>query len=249
MTRMAVRLGAGFALAEILCLGIVSAAGANHSVTDLVSIGPAGGSGSFPAQSVGSSQDASHVFFTTGESLVAGDTDASTDIYERFGAATTHVSIGPSGGNGAVSATFAAASADGSRVFFTTAEVLAFPDSDNQLDIYERSGGNTTLVSQGTTGGNGTLSVTFHRISADGTRVLFQTLESLVPGDTDSSIDVYERSGGTTTLLSTGPAGGNGAFPVSFGGASQDATRVFFTTSEPLVAGDTDTSQDIYERS
>ena len=36
--------------------------------------------------------------------------------------------------------------------------------------------------------------------------------------DTDTQFDIYERSGGQTTLISTGPAGGNGAFEPSFEG-------------------------------
>ena len=54
--------------------------------------------------------------------------------------------------------------------------------------------------------------------------------------DTDTYPDIYERSGGQTTLVSTGPTGGNGTFDVIFGGASADGTRVFFTT--PGVAGE-----------
>ena len=60
--------------------------------------------------------------------------------------------------------------------------------------------------------------------------------------DTDTSIDVYERAGGQTTLVSTGPTGGNGAFHASFRGASADGTRVFFETVESLVSADTDTT-------
>ena len=40
--------------------------------------------------------------------------------------------------------------------------------------------------------------------------------------DTDTAIDVYERSGGQTTLVSTGPTGGNGTFHAFFAGASAD---------------------------
>ena len=47
-------------------------------------------------------------------------------------------------------------------------------------------------------------------------------------------------AGGQTTLLSTGPTGGNGAFDASFTGASADGTRVFFGTEESLVSADTD---------
>ncbi len=48
----------------------------------------------------------------------------------------------------------------------------------------------------------------------DGAQAFLRTPESLVAGDTDARSDVYERASGATTLLSTGPAGGNGAFDV-----------------------------------
>ena len=52
--------------------------------------------------------------------------------------------------------------------------------------------------------------------SDDGTRVFFNTAEPLVTADTDTRTDLYERSGGVTTLVSTGPTGGNGAFDAQF---------------------------------
>jgi hypothetical protein len=48
--------------------------------------------------------------------------------------------------------------------------------------------------------------------------------------------------------LSVGEINGNGAFQVSFTGASADGSRVFFRTGEPLVSADTDGFSDIYER-
>ena len=48
----------------------------------------------------GASTTASHVFFITTEQLAADDTDSSSDIYERYGGATTLISTGPEGGNG-----------------------------------------------------------------------------------------------------------------------------------------------------
>ena len=55
-------------------------------------------------------------------------------------------------------------------------------------------------------------------------------------------------SGVATTLLSTGPTGGNGAFTAFLftNGLSDDGTRAFFDTRESLMASDTDTSFDIY---
>ena len=44
-------------------------------------------------------------------------------------------------------------------------------------------------------------------------------------------------------------APGNGAFAATFDGNSSDGSRVFFHSREKLVAGDTDASADVYERS
>jgi hypothetical protein len=214
--------------------------------TTLVSTGDTGGNGAFDAFFEGATDDGVMVFFRTAESLVSADTDAVVDVYERSGGQTTLVSTGPQGGNGANSAFFKGASADGSRVSFETAEQLVSGDTDTFLDLYERSGGQTTLVSTGPAGGNGTFDSVFAGASADGSRVFFQTTERLVSTDTDDSQDVYERAGGQTTLISTGPVGGNGAFGTLFSGASVDGTQVYFQTAESLVSGDTDMVADLY---
>jgi hypothetical protein len=74
-------------------------------------------------------------------------------------------------------------------------------------------------ISVGPGGGNGAADAFMEGVSNDGLRVFFTTDESLVATDTDSSYDLYERQGGTTTLLSIGPGGGNGTFDVFFSGS------------------------------
>src|SRR4029453_12046633 len=106
-------------------------------------------------------------------------------------------------------APFRASSIDGSRVFFETEEALVASDSDTSQDLYERAGGTTSLLSTGPTGGNGAFEALFSGASDGGTKVFFQTAEALTASDSDSPLDIYERSGGTTTLVSTGPSGGN----------------------------------------
>jgi hypothetical protein len=228
------------------CSGTASA---THNTTTLVSTGPSGGNGAVSSQFRGASADGTRVFFQTNEQLVAADTDTRMDIYERSGTTTTLVSTGPSGGNGAFTASFAANSADGARVFFRTSEKLVASDTDTTQDLYERAGGTTTLLSTGPSGGNGVFQVIFNAISADGSRVLFSTGESLVGADADGGwTDVYQRAGGTTTLISTGALGGNGPFDAMYAGKSDDATKVFFHTDESLEGSDIDTSQDVYLR-
>jgi hypothetical protein len=216
--------------------------------TSLVSTGPSGGNGAIPARYQGNSIGGLHVWFETNESLVSGDTDTQNDVYDRFGGTTTQVSTGPTGGNGALPAFFDGAATDGSHVFVHTAESLVAGDTDTKRDVYDRSGGTTTLLTTGPAGGNGALDAFFAGSSVDGLHVFFETTESLVAADTDTRQDVYERVGGTTNRVSTGTAGGNGAFDAFFDGASLDGTRVFFDTTEPLEASDTDASSDVYER-
>ena len=214
--------------------------------TTLISTGPDGGNGAFGASPNGVSADGARVLFSTAESLVGVDTDTQTDLYERSGGQTTLISIGPDGGNGPFGANFEGVSTDGTGVLFSTGESLVSADTDAQFDLYERSGGQTTLISTGPAGGNGAFDPSFEDVSADGAVVLFSTDETLVSADTDAQVDVYEHSGGQTTLISTGPAGGNGAFESSFEGVSADGARVLFRTDESLISADTDTAADVY---
>jgi hypothetical protein len=125
-------------------------------------------------------------------------------------------------------------------------------DTDSSLDFYERSGGTTTLVTTGPAGGNGPFDALSMLLFANGERIIFITAESLVSGDTDSSLDVYERFAGTTSLVSIGPSGGNGPFdsmPAAGWDPHSAGTHIYFTTEESLVSQDTDAFNDVYERS
>jgi hypothetical protein len=84
------------------------------------------------------SADGRRVFFETDESLVSGDTNGGTDVYQWQDGKLSLVSSG----QGAEGAKFVDASADGSDVFFTTRERLVGNDVDDQKDIYDaRVGG------------------------------------------------------------------------------------------------------------
>ncbi len=206
-----------------------SPAAADHSVTDLISVG---GNGAFNAVFEYATPDGSRVFFETSEKLVAADTDSNRDVYERVGATTALVSTGPTGGNGAFDADFDEATTDGSRIFFRTAEPLVTADTDARTDNYERSGGSTTLVSAGAVNGNGAFDATLRAISADGTRVFFTSQEKLTADDADTRHDGFQRFNGSTTLITTGPADANTAdsFIEQFG-VSASGTRAVFHDS------------------
>ena len=126
-------------------------------------------------------------------------------------------------------ASFAGASADSAHVFFHTTESLSPADTDIGLDVYDRFGGTTTLV---TAGGTTSQYAFFGGASKDGARVFFYTDEQLVSADTDPWYDVYERYGGQTTLISTGPTSTSGDNNAFYDGASDNGTKVFFETDE-----------------
>jgi hypothetical protein len=230
----------------------------------------------------GASPDGRRVFFSTDDSLLPEDADGCggeyfargcTDVYQRTSrGALKLVSTGPVSEDGALDARFGGASADGSRVFFTTREKLVPEDTDQCsdrgcTDVYERSDGVTRLISVGPTGGGRPAEAEFDAVSADGRSVFFSTEEPLVPEDTDSCpdyrgpgcVDVYELRYRALRLVSTGPGGGNASTGATFDGISKDGSHVFFSTRESLVPEDNyscpDWSQavpgciDIYQRS
>lgn len=80
------------------------------------------------------------------------------------------------------------------------------------------------------------------RAILDDGRVFFDTSTSLVPADTDTTLDVYEWAPGRgASLLS-----GTGSEPAYFGDVSPNGRDVLFVTAARLVAGDTDASSDAY---
>jgi hypothetical protein len=151
-----------------------------------------------------------------------------------------HASLGPAGGNGSelVNAIDSfLTSSDGTHVFFDTPEALTPDDTDAASDIYRRSGGTLQRVSVGPQGGNGPHGAFLSGVSDDGSVVVFITGENLVAADTDSDTDLYKRSNGTTTLLTT-----TGSGPSSYRSMSQDGSRVFFESFAHYVDGDEETA-------
>ena len=202
----------------------------------------------------GISADGSHVFFETSEQLSDEDVDNSQDVYAWSGAAAPAlISIAPGAGNGSQGARYKSASSDGKAVYFVTVESLLAADDDEEAeDVYRRFEGTTSLVSAGEGSlGNEQIPASLDWVSPDSSvdLAIFTTSEPLVPGDADNARDVYERSGGSTILLSTGPEATGGDHDASFSAASADGARVFFVTPERVVPQDTDNASDVYRRS
>src|SRR4051794_23041656 len=191
----------------------------------------------------GASADGSHVFFESAQPLSPDDKDSETDVYDWTAGGTQLASTGHSPTAGY--SVFAGASADGSHVIFSTATRVEPNDMDSDRDLYDRHAGSTTLISGGAPSDRSDRPELL-AISPAGDRIVFGSARPLTPDDTDASDDIYVSSNRSLRLLSIGPAGGNGDANAAFLGASADASRIFFETSEGLVPSDTDGQWDIY---
>jgi NHL repeat len=70
---------------------------------------------------------------------------------------------------------------------------------------------------------------------SDGGRVFFETVEALVPSDTNGGIDIYEYEDGHVYLISSGTSPSE----VNLEGASESGDDVFFRSTQQLVPQDT----------
>ncbi|HEY3828046.1 MAG TPA: hypothetical protein VGL57_02510 [Solirubrobacteraceae bacterium] len=166
------------------------------------------------------------------------------------------------------------AGADGRFLVFSTYAQLTASDTDRAQDVYwydagtgalERvsggeagadANGNNDLfnasIAQGHRGGGKVRyqhEMDSRAISEDGSRVVFTSSEPLSPAATNGLANVYEwheQSGGgegNVSLISGGSAEG----PVFSAVIAASGNDVFFTTTQSLVAQDTDEALDLYD--
>jgi hypothetical protein len=219
---------------------------ADHNLGERVSTGyPAS---EIQAHFVTASDDGQRVFFETLGTIECHERGNAGFFYERSFGTTKLVSVDP-GGQPHCATNFLGMSADGSHVFFDTYDRVTPEDVDNGIDIYERYAGQTRLVTTGPTDPHSTNLPLAFKVSEDGTRAFFETYDTLVAQDDDGSSDVYERSGGTTTLRSVRSDGANTAGSnVVLTGISADGSKLFVTTGAVLVPDDPSPAYpDLYE--
>ncbi len=144
-------------------------------------------------------------------------------------------------------------SGDGNLVAFVTDAGLDPADVDGEKDVYIRDigAGTTTLATPETSE-----TVDRYDLSADGQYVAFRTADALVPGDGNTTTDIYRHKLGTTafSLVSrtTAPlsvSGGGSAGDVSISGDGRWVA--FASTSESLVTAflnNNGASADIFAR-
>nr|MBA2505769.1 hypothetical protein [Thermoleophilaceae bacterium] len=142
-----------------------------------------------------SSGDGTRVWFRTGTSLAASDGDGADDIYEAATAAPSapaHVSVGTNGGG---TSNFEHASADGTRVTFSTPDKVTADDPDTTSDLHQRAGGLTYRVSRGPQElGTGHALLPGGGMTPDGLQAVFLTTEKMFASDTDNAVDLFSAT-------------------------------------------------------
>ena len=200
------------------------------------------------------------VFASSATNLIAGDTNASPDVFVRDlgGATTTRVSLaedglertGASGGGFDISD-------DGRYVVFASAAALVAADTgtcvvpndtlpSNCPDIYvrDRQLNQTTRISVGTGGAQANGYSTQPRISGDGRWVVFASVATnLVANDTNGVLDVFlfDRQTSTTTRVSESTAGTQADLPSSVPAISDDGGVIAFVSASTLLSAEPDT--------
>lgn len=196
------------------------------------------------------------VFSSEASNLVAGDRNGFRDVFlwDRSGGSVELISRSVSGGfgNGASPADAGpvGVSADGQVVVFSSnASNLVSGDSNGKADVFlhRRDGSGTILISAASGGGLADGGSSHPGISADGTRVAFQSeATNLVPGDTNGFSDIFVRD--MEAGVTERPCALEGANGPSWGPVlSADGRVVAFTSSASnLVPGDANNRADIF---
>ncbi|MDQ5922491.1 MAG: hypothetical protein QG644_199, partial [Patescibacteria group bacterium] len=208
------------------------------------------------------SSDGRYVAFASdATNLVAGDTNASTDIFIRdvqLGN-TERISVSSAEVEGTGYSSDVAMSNDGNLVFFnSSSSTLVADDTNDTTDVFMRnvSLGTTERISVSSSEIEGTLGVynTPLGISSDGRYVVFSSdSEDLVTGDSNLVGDVFIRDiqSGTTELISLTSNGTQGNdHSIDYGPSISPDGRyvVFYSNSTNLVSGDTNALGDVFIR-
>jgi hypothetical protein len=203
-----------------------------------------------PATAAGNavtSADGSRVVFDTTEKLLPRDDRSGKDVYELVNGKTLRLltpdnpTLGPLKDPVSMAR---AISRDGKRVLIETFQSYSPHDNDSSLDHYVFEDGAWYLVTVGPSPGNGLDSFRTLGYSADLRYIYFDPFRTaLVSSDVDNDRDIYEWSGAHgVRMVSTGPTENTTPMPsnlgylVEFGGATDDGSRVVFTSGDELTA-------------
>jgi len=223
---------------------------------DLISTDALGGQGNRESLIPAFSPDGTKVAFRSSASnLVAGDTNATSDIFlkDLTTGAITLLSADSLGIQGSGTTSDISFSPDGTKILLRSAASNLTPgDTNGTWDIFlkDLTTGAVSLVSSNSSGIQANHAVDDARFSPDGTKVLFSSFASnLVEGDINGTWDVFlkDLTTGSVARISTGNGGLEGNNTSGDPVFSPDGTKIAFTSdASNLVTGDTNGARDIF---
>jgi hypothetical protein len=218
---------------------------------------------------VGASQDGSFVYFVANGALAGSGAPATAagqpNLYVNHQGTTTFIATLNSSDSadwGGTSGLSARVTPDGTHLAFDSVNNLTGYNNtdantgspDSEVFLYEFGPGTLVCASCNPTGAQpigpsmietqGPSSVYLSRnLSDDGSRLFFDSKDSLLPAATNGKQNVYEWENGQVHLISTGTSTTDDAFI----DASASGNDVFFRTRQQLVPADQDTNYDAYD--
>jgi Tol biopolymer transport system component len=226
--------------------------------TTRVSVSSTGVQGNGVVGLLSISSDGRYVAFgSEADNLVVGDSNGSSDIFvhDRLTGQTERVSVSSTGVQGNwYSVNTPPISSNGRYVAFASgANNLVDGDNNNFYDIFvhDRLTGQTTRVSESSTGTQGNGNCASPSMSSDGRYVTFVSwADNLVVGDSNNYRDafVHDRQTGQTTRVSVSSTGvqGNGNCTNPTPISSNGRYVAFTSEADNLVVGDSNGFWDIF---
>lgn len=196
-------------------------------------------------------------FYSYATNLVAGDTNATADIFVKsLGAPgdTTRVSTAAGGTQANAISYNPEFSPDSTKVLFSSAATnLVANDTNASTDVFLKTlafPGAVVRLSTAADGSQGTGVSDGGQFSGDGTKVaFFSASTNLVSGDTNAKSDVFVRTlaSGSVMRASTDSVGGQANGDSALPSLSGDGTRVvFYSFASNLVSGDVNAKVDVF---
>lgn len=233
----------------LACL-FLAVSGSVHAA-ERISVATGGGEGNSQSRYPAISADGRYVtFLSDATNLVAGDTNAASDVFvrDRLLGTTTRVSV-KSDGTQSPGASFPAAiSGDGRLIGFASYGKLVPGAGFLNCYLLDRTNGSMAVLDLRP---NGTPGTTCDSVTMDvsGTRIAYRSYDELVAADTNGRPDIYVRDliAGTQRRISLAPGGAEANLASSDPVMSGDGSRVIFASeASNLVAGDTNGRTDIF---
>jgi Tol biopolymer transport system component len=224
--------------------------------TERVSVGTGGSQANDSSLSPAISADGRYVaFYSAASDLVPGDTNGVFDVFvrDRQLGTTVRASLDTTGGQAEAASVGASISGDGRYVGFGSLSALLVPGDTNLTDdafVRDLQAGTTERISVSSGGAEGNSFSGSAVLSAGGRYVTFDSQASnLVPGDTNSLMDVFVRDRllGTTERVSVDSAGVQADGPAVSTSISSDGRYVAIAAeAQNLVPADTNGEKDAF---